>query len=142
MQKYFDKAVNVAMALDKSLFPSRNVHFAFMLYQGRFLSIATNKRSTHPINERYNPKFNKNGFNYSHKAGSCAELNCMVKMRNTTNIEFSKCTLILLRLNRLNKLNYSAPCPSCRNLLKWMGLREVWYSTLSDISAPKFEKYV
>ena len=142
MQKIFERAVDIAVSFDKNLFPGRNLHLSLVSYKGRFVSIGINRRVTHPANLRYNPKINQKGINFSDKGGTCAEYSAFVQMKRRNNIPFDKCDLINIRINKLDILNNSCPCNSCKNLLKFINFKSVYYSILSNKDNPKFERYL
>ncbi len=141
MDKIFLRAVEIALAFDKDGFPGRNLHLSFLVYKGRFVSIAGHKLSTHPVNVRFNRKV-KNGIDYSHFSGTCSEFHAFLKLKNTTNIPFEKCILINVRINKLNELNLACPCGSCKNLIKYLNLKRVYYSDLSKPESPVFREYL
>ena len=136
MTKIFNQIKDIAFAFDKEAFVERSLHLSFIIYKGRIISIGQNSKKTHPINLR-NPRINKEGVNISNIKGSCSEWGAISRLRNLTNIPSAKCSLINIRINKLNEIRMSQPCSSCRNLIRYQGFKNVWFSNETGT----FEKY-
>lgn len=135
--KIFDKIKEIAFAFNRDLFPGRNLHLSFIIYKGRIISIGQNSRKTHPINLR-NPKISKEGVDISGFRGSCSEWSAVNRLKNLTNIPVNKCSLINIRINKLNEMRNSCPCNSCFGLLSHFAFKEVRFSN----DRGEFEKFV
>lgn len=122
-----NKIKEIAFAFDRDLFPGRNLHLSFITYKNRIICIGQNSKKTHPINLR-NPKISIDGSDISSFRGSCSEYSAINKLKNLTNIKISKCSLINIRINRLNEIRISRPCNSCMGLLAHYAFRDVYYS--------------
>jgi len=46
-----------------------------------------------------------------------------------TEQDIKRCSILVVRLNNYNQLMYSKPCPLCMNLIKKVGIKNVYYST-------------
>ena len=47
----------------------------------------------------------------------------------------SKLTIVVIRLDRNNRLRNSKPCKDCSDTLRWFGVKQVYYST-GNINTP------
>lgn len=132
----FDKYVDLAYALYDENHFSRCFHVTFIICKNRILSVGINSGKTHPINKR-NPKFNDNGVEISDWRGSCSELSALIKLKRTSNIDFGKCSLINIRIDRNKKLALARPCLSCTSLINYTSPRRVFYTD----NHGKFKQY-
>lgn len=115
---------------------ARTFHLSAIINKNRILSLATNSAKTHPLNIR-NPKFGFDGKEITDTKGTCSELAAFIKAKNKGNIDFGRCSLINIRIDREGKLRNSRPCFSCSNLIKYMALRSVYFT--DDVG--NFQKY-
>ena len=125
--KIFDKIKEIAFAFDKDSFPGRSLHLSFIIYKKRIIAIGQNSKKTHPINLR-NPKISKEGVDISSFRGVCSEWSALRQLKNLTNIPAKKCSLINIRINKLNEIRNSRPCNSCVPLLLFFGIDNIYYS--------------
>ena len=124
----FVKLTEIATAMrDDEVGGKINHHVSFVLYKNRILSIGKNNHKTHPIN-LLNPKFNRELVNISSEKKTCSELAAIIKLKNTSNVAFNRCSLINIRVDRTGVLNNSCPCSSCKSLIKYFGFKNVFYS--------------
>ena len=114
-----------------------NYHLTFVWRGGKIISIGENSNKTHTINVRYNKKINRYGVDISDSKGSCSELNAYIKLRNNTNMDYSKLTMINIRINRNGSLDNSHPCPSCKNLIKFISPKKCYHTN----SLGTFQEY-
>ena len=121
----FNKSLEIANALWEKDCKIRCQVFSMAFWKSRLLAVSKNNARTHPLNLR-NPIY-FNGIRYDDK-GSCAELNLFIKLRNTTNIPFSKITIVNVRLDRNKRIAMSRPCISCSNLIKYLAPKNVYFT--------------
>lgn len=105
---------------------SRCFHISFIAYKSRIILFDTNKTQTHPINF-FNRKIVR-GVDVTEFKGTCSELSCLLRLQKMTNIPYSKCSLINIRIKKTGEIGMSRPCGSCENLLKFIGFKEVIYT--------------
>jgi hypothetical protein len=124
----FSKLIDIGFALlDWSEHELKNYHIAFLMRRNKILSIGINKKCTHPLNLR-NRKLNRAGKDISDAKLTCAELCCLLKSRNK-NIDYNKCYMVNIRINRNNQLDVATPCMSCESLLRHYKVCDVYYTT-------------
>ena len=116
-----NRLIEISYALKgKTISGGRNWHCAFILNKSKILSIGVNSYyKTHPkANELGYPVF----------SGIHAELAACLKLGLT---DCSKYHIVVIRIDRGNKLNLSKPCKSCARLLNGLnfGLNNIIYST-------------
>jgi deoxycytidylate deaminase len=118
----FEKIVEIARAL----YPYKTVknhHCSFVIQRGRIISIGQNSHKTNPKNLMF-PKTNKYGVDISPYRGTCSEWNALKKVEKQKNL-----VLINIRLDNNNlSINYSYPCESCRNLIRYFDINEIYYT--------------
>lgn len=124
----FDKSLEVARALfNKEDYDLKAFVCSCVFYKQRLISVGINNNKTHPI-VRYNPLICKRTGKPIHKNGSCAEWVALSKLKNTTNIPFSKMIMVNVRIKKDNSIGISRPCSSCKNLLDFFNLKEVYFT--------------
>lgn len=137
MDKKFNRSLQIAKALFDPAFPIRCFHLSFIWYKNRLVSVGQNTIKTH-THHKFNPKINTEGENVSEFKKTCSEFNSLNKIRRLTNIPFSKCTLINIRINRNGQLSNSRPCVSCDSLLNYLNIKEIFFTNNEGL----FEKYL
>ena len=138
MTPNFNKIIELGYALyNPETHPVRCFHFSVILYKNRLISAAVNSPKTHPINLR-NPKYGYDNKNITDIKGSCSEMSACLKLKRISNIDFEKCSLINIRINRLGHLANSRPCSSCESLLNYFSFKDVFYTNDRGI----FERFV
>lgn len=126
----FNKIIEVSYALiNKHNADLRCRHFSFILDRNRIISIGLNSLKTHPLNLKYN-YVNKNNQNISSIVGTHSELNAVIKLGEE---DCSGLTLINTRINRNNKLDYSAPCRGCLDMAKQLNFKNIYYSNSNGV---------
>jgi hypothetical protein len=122
--KIFDKSVELARALmTKDWNGRRCFHLSFVYRKNQLLVVAENSTKTSSRN-RFNSKWDLS------KKGQCSELRAFISIKNKFNdFEWKKSTMINVRLGRNGELLNSRPCVSCSNLIKYMEVGSLWYST-------------
>lgn len=121
------KYVELAKALKPEKHEMRCFHVSFAVYKQKIVSIGINNKKTNPLNLR-NRKRNSNGIDYSDTKASCSELICLKKVKNTTNIDFKKISLVNIRVDRNGEICNSKPCESCQKLIDFLGIKKVSWS--------------
>ncbi len=116
-----EKVVKRAVQIAKNLCPvnreMRSSHIAFLIKSNTIEKIGTNKRRTHP-------EISKHPYHEGH-VGIHAELDCVLKVDKEDLADYK---MLVLRIDRKNKLNMSKPCPGCLSLIYQFNIGEVWYS--------------
>ena len=116
-QRVFEKAIKIARSLCPTNREIRTSHVAFLIKSNVIEKIGINKRRTHP-------EISKHPYHEGH-VGIHAELDCILKV-DKEDLEDYK--MLVLRVDRKNKLNISKPCPGCLSLIDQFNVGEVWYS--------------
>lgn len=91
-------------------------HFAFLFKKNRIISIGWNKTKTTPLNLK---------FGYHKLCGIHAE---MVSLNKARHGNLKNCSIAVLRIDRNNKLNQSAPCKFCMNVLKHFDIDHIFHT--------------
>lgn len=126
----FSKIMEVSYALiNKHNADLRCRHFSFIMDKNKILSIGLNSPKTHPLNLKYN-YVNKNKEKISNIVGTHSELSAVIKFGEE---DCSGLILVNTRINRNNKLDYSAPCSGCSDMIKQLNFKEVWYSNANGL---------
>ena len=126
----FDKIIEVSYALiNKHNADLRCRHFSFILDRTKIISIGLNSLKTHPLNLKYN-YVNKNKEKISNIVGTHSELSAVIKLGEE---DCSGLTIVNTRINRNNKLDFSAPCNGCSDMIKQLNFKEVWYSNANGL---------
>ena len=107
-------------------------HFSFILDRNRIISIGLNSLKTHPLNLKYK-YVNKNNQSISNIVGTHSELSAVIKLGKE---DCSKLTLINTRINRNNRLDFSAPCSGCCDMIDQLNFKNVFFSN----SEGKFDR--
>lgn len=116
-QQVIKKAVKLAYSLCPINREIRTSHVAFLIKSNVIEKIGTNKRRTHP-------EISKHPYHEGH-VGIHAELDCVLKIDKEDLQDYK---MLVLRVDRKNKLNMSKPCPGCLSLINQFNVAEVWYS--------------
>ena len=140
MTNKFNRCLEISRALFNNIEKSapRCRHFSFVFQQNKLISIGQNNRKTHPINLK-NPVFSKTGENISESKGCCSEMVALLKVKRKTNINFNKCIMYNIRIDKGGNICNSFPCKSCQNLIWFLGVKRVYYTDLSG-NIKKYEK--
>ena len=111
------RAVQIAKNLCPVNKEMRASHIAFLIKSNIIEKIGINKRRTHP-------EISKHPYHEGH-VGIHAELDCILKIDKEDLHEYK---MLVLRVDKKNKLNMSKPCPGCLSLINQFNVGEVWYS--------------
>ena len=116
--KTINRAISIAMALCPTNREMRTSHVAFLVRSGKIRNIGINKCKTHPSSLLYPyPSYRL--------AALHAELDVCLKSGVEDLSDFE---MIVLRVDRENKLANSRPCVGCRGVIKQFGIKNVFYS--------------
>lgn len=134
MQKLFKKSLELSRALYPADFGERRcAHWSFLYSKNRLLVVGENKQKSHPRN-----RFNVKDFDVALK-NCCSELICFVKAKNKfENLNWKKLTMVNVRIDKRGNIKNSRCCPACQNLIKYLGIQEVYHTT----DAGTFEQFV
>jgi hypothetical protein len=111
--------------------PIRCRHFSFIINKKKIIVIGTNRKKTHPTNLKNRKISAKTGEDFSEQKHICSEFNAIIKLKNLTNIDTKKCTLVNLRYDRNKKIASASPCMSCKSLLKYFEFKNVFFTDSS-----------
>lgn len=100
-------------------------HFSFIIHKKRIVSIGINQKKTHPTNLKNRKISLATGIDFSDQKHTCSEFSAILKLKNLTNIDTKRCTLVNIRYDRNRKTNLAAPCMSCKNLLRYFQFKNV-----------------
>ena len=121
----YKRLQEIAMSLIDWSEKKRCKHFSFILHKKRIVSIGTNTQKTHPVHLKNRKVSVRTGEDFSEQKHTCSEFNAIIKLKNLTNIDTKKCTLVNLRYDRNKKLALASPCMSCHNLLKFFRFKKI-----------------
>jgi hypothetical protein len=124
----FKRLEDIAKSLIDWSEPIRCRHFSFILNKKKIVAIGINQKKTHPTNLKNRKRSTKTGEDFSEQKHTCSEFNAIVKLKNMTNIDTKKCTLISLRYDRNKKIALASPCMSCRSLLNYFEFKSVIFT--------------
>lgn len=122
------KKVDRYLALSKALKPvyqtGRSFHMAFAFYKGKLLASACNN---YLKSSKISAKYKKdNAVQYT--ACNHAEFNLIRKIKATTNIPYSKITILVIRIDNNNQVADSKPCDNCMNHLDLKKFKSVYFT--------------
>ena len=118
----------IALAMFDKHHCLRTFHVTFAILQSRIVCIRTNNAKTHSVNLR-NPKHNsQSGLDISASKFECSEFRALHYLKQTTNVDFRKVTLINVRIRKNKTFGLAKPCESCRSLIKYHGIKTVIYT--------------
>lgn len=122
----FQRSIEYARADFDYNFVVRCQVWSFAWYKGRILAVAKNDNKTHPLN--LINKLNFSDGNTHFTKGKCAELVLFLRLKNKTNVSFSKITIINVRIDKNGNVCMARPCVSCKNLIAFMKPKAVYFS--------------
>jgi deoxycytidylate deaminase len=101
-----------------------------IIYKNYILSVGYNTNKTHPIQMQYNKYRNfNNPDNVKHKLH--AEVAALSKIKDL-DIDWSKVEIYIYRENKNGKPALSYPCIGCRNYIKIVGIKHLYYTIDGD----------
>lgn len=104
---------------------------AVAVYKHKIISSGCNSYVTNPLQKRYN-KFRFDTDYTLHSKH--AELECLLPIINRHDIDFSRVSLYIYRQHKSNDLACARPCDSCLNLIKDLGIKNIYYSNEGGFS--------
>jgi len=116
-QQLIKRTVELAFAMTPTIRELRTTHVSFLIKSGKIVHIGWNKNKTHPINLQH-PY-------HAGAVGLHSELDVCLKSGKD---DLSGHEIIVIRVDRNNKLAMSKPCVGCASVLKQFGIKDVWYS--------------
>lgn len=115
---------NIAKEMSKlSNFPRIHIG-ACVVYQHKVISSGYNTTKTHTLQKKYN-RFR---FSDDTPATLHAETQALLPIMGRKDIDFSRVTLYLYRVNNCGQLSLSRPCPSCMALIRSLGIKYICYT--------------
>jgi hypothetical protein len=121
----FKRLEDIALSLINWNDPIRCRHFSFILNKKKIVAIGMNQQKTHPTNLKNRKISVKTGLDFSDQKHICSEFNAVVKLKNLTNIDTKRCTMVNLRYDRNKKLALASPCMSCISLLRYHEFKKI-----------------
>ena len=98
---------------------------AVLVYRHKIISSGYNSYTTNPLQKKYNRfRFDTDTTLHSKHA----ELDCLLPLINRRDIDFSRASLYVYRQHKSGELGCARPCESCLNLIKDLGIRDIYYS--------------
>lgn len=116
-QQVIKKAIKIAYSLCPTNKQIRTSHISFLIKSNVIEKIGINKKRTHP-------EISKHPYHEGH-VGIHAELDCILKIDKEDLNEYK---MLVLRIDKKNKIAMSKPCSGCQSLLNQFNIKEVWYS--------------
>lgn len=117
---YFKAAATMAQLSD---FPRVKVGCC-AVYGHRIISSGFNTSKTDPVQKRYN----KYRFSEDTPAAAHAETVCLKPLIGRDDIDFKKIDLYVYRSDKKGAPLLARPCPSCMQLIKDLGIRNIYFS--------------
>ena len=130
-KSHFKRLEDIAVSLIDWNNPIRCRHFSFILNKKRIVAIGFNQQKTHPTNLKNRKVSAITGEDFSDQKHICSEFSAIIKLKNLTNIDTKKCTLVNLRYDRNKQLALASPCMSCISLLKYHEFKKVIWTNNS-----------
>lgn len=127
-KSFFKRLEYTALSLIDWTDSLRCRHFSFIINKKRIISIGHNTQKTHPANLKHKKFSVKTGEDISEHKLTCSEFNAIIKLKNLTNIDTKKCTLINLRFDRNKRIAFAAPCMSCVSLLSYHEFKKILWT--------------
>lgn len=127
--KTINRLKDISLAIYDKNHSVRTFHVSFILLKNKIIAISTNDARTSPLNLK-NPRVGRLGEIIDDK-GSCSEMRALLKVRNKTNIDFRKLTIVNTRVVDIKgnlSFSISKPCSSCLSLIRFLDLKEVFYT--------------
>ena len=123
---YFKAAATMAQLGD---FPRIKIG-AVVVYGHRIISSGFNTSKTDPVQKRYN----RYRFNEDTPAAMHAETMCLKPLIGRNDIDFKKIELYVYRSGKKETPLLARPCPSCMQLIKNLGIRNIYFTTNNGYS--------
>lgn len=108
---------------------------SIIVYKGRIISSGTNSEKTSPLQKRLN-KYRGFDTNIGRQTNH-AEVNCITHVRE--DIDWSKAKLFIYREYKDGKPAMARCCPGCMQLVKSVGIRDIYYTTPNGWAKERIE---
>jgi tRNA(Arg) A34 adenosine deaminase TadA len=116
--RIINKAIDIAHALCPTNWQNvNNSHIAFLVKKNKITKIGWNRKRTHP-------EIAKHPYHEGY-VGTHAELDVILKSGED---DLEDHSMIVLRVDRKDRLANSKPCPGCLSLIKSYSLNNVYFS--------------
>lgn len=102
-----------------------------VVYKHKIISSAANSSKTNPMQKKYN-KYRFDGDSGKHQLH--AEVQALLPIMDRKDIDFSRISLYIYRQHKNGKSALARPCESCFNLIKDLGVRNIYYTNYSGYS--------
>lgn len=128
---YFNAAKAISETSD-----FQRVHIGCVaVYSHRIISSGCNTCKSNPIQKKYNAyRFDVNNGNHMMHA----EVQCLLPLIGRKDIDFSRVSLYIYREHKSGELALARPCESCSALIHDLGIRHVYYTSVSGYSHEEF----
>lgn len=101
------------------------------VYKHKIISSGYNSYVTNPLQKKYNRfRFDTDQTLHSKHA----ELECLLPLINRKDVDFSRVSLYVYRQHKSGALGIARPCESCFNLIKDLGIRNIYFSNEGGFS--------
>lgn len=122
-KSFFEIAKKIS---ELSTFHRKNIKVGCIVVHGkRIISSGYNSDKSHPIQKRYNIyRFSDDTPHTLH-----AEISALIPIMHDSTLDFSKLKIFIYRQKANGSLGSSKPCQSCRNFMKDLGIKHVYYTT-------------
>ena len=123
---YFNIAKEVSKLSD---FPRVQIG-ACAVYKHKVISTGCNSMRTSPLQKKYN----KYRFTVETPHTCHAETSCLKPLIGRKDIDFKNVDIYIFRSYKNGNLGLARPCESCFNLIKDLGIRNIYYSNEGGFS--------
>lgn len=117
--KYFEVAKAVSATAD-----FRAKIGAAIIIEGQVISVGTNIRKSHPLQQKYDRFRTEKPEDIPHYLH--AEIAAIVRAKD---YDLTKAEIFVYRMNGDGRLGMCRPCPACMNAIKDFGIKTVAYTT-------------
>jgi tRNA(Arg) A34 adenosine deaminase TadA len=109
------RIINAAIAAAKETDGIKRYKLGAVLFRkGRIINAKGNSRKTHPLALRFS------NYPYLHAEAHCIVCAGLDSCRD--------CNLFVTRITSSGRLTMALPCESCRSLIKYVGIKSVYYT--------------
>lgn len=96
--------------------------------KGRIIAAGFNSRKTHPVMSKYNKYRQFRDWNGDTPSQLHAEVAALIQL-DGSDIDLSKADIFVYRIRKDRPYGMAAPCPACRQYIKDLGIKSMWYTT-------------
>lgn len=134
MTKSHKSYFRAAKAISKLSDFKRHRIGVIVVYKHKIISSGYNSYITNPLQKKYN-RFRFDTDMTSHSKH--AELDALLPLINRKDIEFNRVSLYIYRQHKSGALAMARPCESCIQLIKDLGIRDIYYTNDGGFSYEK-----